>query len=72
MVILRNLNFKIELYMCLEYLLQAIKVKCLIIAMLTLLMANFIMPETHQPIIVDYLLCLPFKGPCRTLGIYFR
>ena len=32
--------------------------------------------ETHQPIYSYYfdylLLCLPFKGPCRTLGIYFR
>ena len=28
------------------------------------------MPETQQPIIVDYLLSLLFKGPCRTLGIY--
>ena len=35
----------------------------------------FIKPETQQPIIViifDYLLSLPFKEPCRTLGIYFR
>ena len=26
--------------------------------------ADFVMPETQQPIIV---LSLPFKGPCRTL-----
>ena len=32
-------------------------------------MADFIMPETQQPII-DYLLSLPFKVPCRTLEIY--
>ena len=40
----------------------------------SVIMAEFIMPETQQPIsyYFDYLLSLPFKGPCRTLGIYFR
>ena len=33
-------------------------------------MTDFIIPETQQPIYsyyFDYLLSLPFKGPCRTL-----
>ena len=31
-----------------------------------------IMPETQQHYYFDYLLSLPFKGSCRTSGIYFR
>ena len=37
----------------------------------SVIMADFIMPETQHPIIV-YPLSLPFKETCRTLGIYFR
>ena len=41
----------------------------------SVIMANFMMPETHQPIIVIILIIYSVylsKGPCRTLGIYFK
>ena len=40
----------------------------------SVILADFIMPETQQHIIVIILMStlLTFKGFCRTLGIYFR
>ena len=43
----------------------------------SVIMADFIMPETQQPTCTysyyfDYLLTLPFKRLCRTLGFFFK